>query len=78
MSCPHHDAAHVCSRCPERYDTDGQGFVHRHDCKGRVALRECRSCKQLKTKPEWSLIDWFRCAECTGEKGEPSGKAGGL
>ena len=64
MTCVHHTAAFVCDRCPERYDTDGRGFVHRQLLAGRVALRECRGCKQLKSKAEWSLVDWFRCAAC--------------
>jgi hypothetical protein len=64
MSCPLHDAAHVCDKCPERYDTNGQGFVHRQECKGRVALRGCHCCGALKPQPDWSTVDWFFCADC--------------
>jgi hypothetical protein len=63
--CPHHDAAHVCDRCPERFGTDGWGFVHRTLLKGRTALRRCRGCGTLKPRAEWgSIRQYFLCRTC--------------
>jgi hypothetical protein len=62
--CPHHDAAHVCEDCPEQYVTEGRGFVHRSELKGRTPLRQCEVCMGWKTPAQWSLGYWFRCAEC--------------
>jgi hypothetical protein len=71
MTCPHHDAAHVCEHCPEAYDTDNRGFVHRLELKGRVPLRKCHGCGKLKPPGEWSaggfgvsVRNWNSCAEC--------------
>jgi len=64
MTCPHHTEHDVCERCPERYDTDSRGFVHRLDCKGRTPLRQCHGCSIFKPPTEWSQVDWFRCATC--------------
>jgi hypothetical protein len=71
-ACPLHDAAHVCVLCPERYATDPLGFVHPGLLKGRVPLRQCEGCKQMKTRAEWSGPggDWFKCAECAEKEGK--------
>jgi hypothetical protein len=76
MSCPLHDAAHLCEACPERYDTDGRGFVHRLELKGRVPLRRCSGCREWKAPGEWSTVglasstngEWFKCAACAKGK----------
>ncbi len=68
MSCPRHDAAHVCEKCPERYDTDARGFVHPQLRKGRVPLRVCNGCGLLTPPEWWSKRDWFRCAACAPGK----------
>jgi hypothetical protein len=62
--CPHHDAAHVCNLCPERFGTDGWGFVHRTQLKGRTPLRRCRCCGKFKPRPEWGAVDFFLCRTC--------------
>ena len=64
MTCPDHDERHVCDRCPEQYDTDGFGFAHRFELKGRTALRHCIRCGVPKTRAEWS-DEWAWCKACT-------------
>jgi len=71
MTCPLHDAAHVCERCPERYDTDARGFVHRLELRGRVPLRKCTGCGEWKAPAQWStggfaggVDNWSKCAAC--------------
>jgi hypothetical protein len=71
MSCVHHTAAFVCDRCPERYDTDGRGFVHRTLLAGRTPLRQCEICGECKPPAEWSRGYWFRCAKCGPQTAGP-------
>jgi hypothetical protein len=66
-TCPHHGPENVCDRCPERYDTGGDGFVHKSLLKGRAALRECRICKRMTTRAAWNAKSWTCCLECAPE-----------
>lgn len=66
MTCPHHDGAHVCSECPERFETDGAGFPHASACKGRIALKRCASCGRLVRRAHWDVRAW-RCTDCVAE-----------
>lgn len=64
--CRRHGPEHVCDRCPERYDTDGWGFVHPSLLKGRTPLQTCAGCRRLVTRAEWSLTAW-RCTRCAAK-----------
>lgn len=59
--CPNHDAAHVCDECPEAFDTDGRGFVHRVLLRGRTPLRRCHVCKAMTPQESWGSD---RCDSC--------------
>jgi hypothetical protein len=61
-SCPHHDAHHVCEF--EGLDTSGTGFVHPQLCKGRIPLRRCHGCGELRSPGRWNHRDYWRCIEC--------------
>lgn len=63
-TCPLHDAAHVCEDCPEPLDTDASGFVHRGDCRGRIALRTCERCGELRSPGRWNHGRGDVCLEC--------------
>ncbi len=62
--CPHHDERHVCVECLPGACTDGLGFIHRIDAKGKLPLRRCEGCKRLRTPGHWNHRDYFHCVEC--------------
>lgn len=62
-SCPRHGPENVCDQCPERYDTDNAGFVHRQELNGRVPLKTCKRCQNLVTRDRWDLGGWC-CKDC--------------
>lgn len=62
--CPHHGPAYICPSCAECGDTDGCGFLHRQVCGGRIPLRACRQCGQLRSHGRWNHADWWRCIDC--------------
>lgn len=64
LSCPLHDDHHVCGSCPQLYDEDHSGFVHRLDCAGRIPLRPCQHCGELRSPGRWNHRDWYHCVEC--------------
>lgn len=64
--CPLHTADFVCDQCPEEFDTDGRGWVHRSLLKGRIPMRTCKVCKRLTVKADWSETHWDRCRSCVG------------
>lgn len=61
--CPFHGPANVCNHCPEKFSTDGWGFVHIRLCKGRVPLKTCERCGMLVTREHWNVRAWC-CIEC--------------
>jgi hypothetical protein len=61
-ACPHHDAHHVCEF--EGLDTDGSGFVHRAECKGRIPLRMCHGCGEMVSPGRWNHRDFWQCLKC--------------
>lgn len=63
--CPWHGPENVCNRCPERFDTDGLGFPHPQECKGRVPLKECKRCAKLVAREDWIVATWC-CRTCVG------------
>lgn len=67
-SCPRHGPENVCNRCPERFDTDCNGFPHPQVCKGREPLRECNRCRMLVRRAQWHVAEWC-CKTCAGAKG---------
>lgn len=73
-ACPRHGADSVCEECPEQYHTDGHGFVHYTDAKGRTPLRRCEDCHGFKPKREWSQHDFFRCKACERPAPAPAPK----
>lgn len=66
--CPNHDAAHVCDECPDRFDTDGRGFVHRTLLRGRTALRRCACCRGFFPLEQWNTVAWSYCLTCVPAK----------
>jgi hypothetical protein len=62
--CPHHGPEFICPSCADCGDTDGCGFLHRQVCGGRIPLRACRQCGQLRTHGRWSHATWWFCLDC--------------
>lgn len=63
--CPEkHPRAYICRACSSSGDTDHSGFLHRQVCKGRIPLRRCRGCQQLRTPGTWNHKDYFHCTTC--------------
>lgn len=60
--CEHHGPEHVCEF--DGLDTDASGFVHRQECRGRIALRLCERCLNWTTPGRWNHADWFHCLDC--------------
>lgn len=65
VTCPHHGPDAICDRCPEGFDTDGKGFPHPAERKGRRALRVCHGCGQATPLENWNVETFFHCKGCT-------------
>ena len=52
--CPHHDASACCTECPDHRATDGRGFPHPSERRGRAPLQRCLGCRQLRNPDEWT------------------------
>ncbi len=62
-TCALHGPAYICTACGSG-GTDGLGFLHRQVCGGRIPLRRCRGCQQLRTAGGWNHKDYFHCLGC--------------
>lgn len=51
--CPNHAADAACLDCQNGDTTDGVGFPHPANCKGRTPLRECEHCKRFVPREQW-------------------------
>ena len=68
VPCSHHGPGYVCEFCPAAYHTDGLGFVHPSECAGRLALRRCARCLEMRTAGRWNHATSFAtlgvCLDC--------------
>jgi len=51
MTCPHHGPDACCTQCT--LTTDGLGFPHPSQAKGRRALQQCRRCGKWFASYQW-------------------------
>jgi hypothetical protein len=51
--CPHHGPAACCPECPDHQSTDGRGFPHPSERRGRIALQRCPECRELRPPEQW-------------------------
>jgi hypothetical protein len=61
MSCPNHDDAACCTACTS--GTDGLGFPHPSEAKGRRRLQQCSFCKNWIEPAAW-LTDVYNAIFC--------------
>lgn len=61
-ACPHHGPEYVCEL--EGLETSGTGFVHPSLCKGRIPLRMCHQCGELKSPGHCNHKDYWCCLAC--------------
>jgi len=71
--CPHHAPNYVCVLCLPHATTDGLGFIHRSESAGKLPLRRCKECGQLRTPGHWSHSTYWYCLGCRplGSKKDP-------
>ena len=74
MTCAHHGADACCTECPDHAATDGRGFPHPREAKGREALQRCPYCRYWVLAAEWTndiplaLFGCKTCVECAREE----------
>ena len=74
--CTDHGPEFVCE--DEGYSTDGRGFVHKTHLAGRVPLRRCARCGELKSLGEWAENYFSTCKPCQKLEDKRAKKGGGL
>ncbi len=65
--CPHHGADACCPECPDHAATDGRGFPHACEARGRKLLQRCARCRRLVGRDRWVhdiARSVFACKAC--------------
>jgi hypothetical protein len=55
IRCAHAEDA-ACLACQDGNSTDGVGFPHPGNCRGRTPVRECRLCGRFVRREEWRAV----------------------
>lgn len=53
MACPNHGPEFACLECQDADTTDGVGFPHPGNCKGRTPVRKCEHCNYFVAREVW-------------------------
>lgn len=80
MTCPHHGADACCPECPGHTATDGIGFPHPSEARGRWRLQRCSRCRRLVGPDRWvhdPARALFACKACARRAGNSVGKGKG-
>jgi hypothetical protein len=71
LPCPNHAEDAACLDCQDGDTTDGAGYPHPTNCKGRTPVRECEHCKAFVPREQWrhGRPPTYRagCAACVPE-----------